>query len=933
MGGRPPSYEQMQELNGLMQSLVANYTFSRQGLARAMSDPRRDIDDECGYPKTVSPELLYELYLRDPIAGRVVELMPKKAWQVQPTITDDLKAKKPTAWQQTLLEVMQGLRGEQSRHRDAIGNPFWDTLVRASIAAGIGQYGVILLGLNDGAYDLSMPVAGVQEMFSTPAKVKPEQGEETPKPQGVYNLTVNRAAVQRKLLYMRPFPEALAQVVAYETNPTSPRHCMPTMYLLTFNDPREQELRNGMPATTMYVHWTRVVHIATDILTTEMFGTPRQRPVLNNILNIRKLSGASPEGYWKSCFTGLVLKTQPQLAGEVVLDRPALRNEAEQFQNGLQRILALVGMDAQPIAPQVVDPTPHIERQIELICIKLGIPVRIFKGSERGELSSGQDEDQFDDDVKAYQLNVETPRVVVPVVDRLIMLGVLPETKGYYLQWPDITKATALEKANVASIAVTTIGDYVQTGAHKVMSPEDLYKELGKTDEEAAALVQRAKEAEPIEPDPEPEEPTDNTFCPTGKGGGVDPSCSGGGATTHGTALSLFIGQKSKLKYTKVQLEKIAALNPSGHGSGTVFLPKALKPEHLEELKGLLPAGTVLKQVLSIGVHKQQGTPSAPATDNPLPVAKKAKSAKAQATEALAEAFKQHSALKAEWLKDPSGTAKNPGPFAEFKHPAVEALKAQHAVKQAAKIAAGKKLGKPFGLALEKHLQKTGIKLKQTYGIKKGYKGGAATAAKKHSTFGSTPTPTVPLDASKFGPNVHDLQGANVNFNKSPKIHVDTSKLSGAEKSAVRGWSNGQYSDMRKRIAAGKLEKEDHALLAGLNKLPKYEGQLYRGIKAHSDYGKNLIATLTEAGEGAVYVDAAPASLSRSPSVATGFASGGIFLSMKSKTARSIEPLSNYGWEDESVSLPGTKYKVTKVERNVRIGGSLVQMVVHMEEM
>jgi hypothetical protein len=151
------------------------------------------------------------------------------------------------------------------------------------------------------------------------------------------------------------------------------------------------------------------------------------RPVLNRLLDLQKIYGASAEGYWQAAFTGLALETHPQLGGDVEIDAADVRGQVENYINSLQRYLALTGMSAHTLAPQVSDPTNHIEKQIEAICIQLDIPKRVFMGSERGELASSQDDAQTNDQLKSRQLGYITPRIICPFVDRLIAVGVLSE--------------------------------------------------------------------------------------------------------------------------------------------------------------------------------------------------------------------------------------------------------------------------------------------------------------------------------------------------------------------------------------------------------------------------------------------------------------------------------------------------------------------------
>lgn len=230
---------------------------------------------------------------------------------------------------------------------------------------------------------------------------------------------------KRKLLFLRCFDESLVQVVRYEWNIRNPRFGLPVMYRITLNDPRQPHSGVGLPLATVYVHWSRVIHIADNLHASEIFGVPRMRPNLNRVLDLRKIYAADGEGYWRNAFTILSAETHPQLGGDALLDRSEISNEFMRLFAGTQRQIVTRGLAVKTLAPQVVDPTPHIAVQLEAICIQLGCPVRVFKGSERGELASSQDDESWNERKRERQINYLTPKVIVPFVDRLIQLGIL----------------------------------------------------------------------------------------------------------------------------------------------------------------------------------------------------------------------------------------------------------------------------------------------------------------------------------------------------------------------------------------------------------------------------------------------------------------------------------------------------------------------------
>lgn len=234
-----------------------------------------------------------------------------------------------------------------------------------------------------------------------------------------------------RLLFMRPYSEDLVQVVRYEWNIRNPRFGYPVMYRITLNDPRETQGGVGLPLATVFVHWSRVIHLCDrtkcgGVSSNPVFTIPALKPVFNSILDAQKVCGAGAEGYYKSCFTGLQYVTHPSMGGDVFVDQNKTMEAFQNYQNGLVRGLVSTGGQWETIAPSVVDPTPHYNLAVEKICIVLGCPVRIFKGSERGELASSQDDESWNKRRLERQVNYLTPRVIVPLIDRLIQVGVLP---------------------------------------------------------------------------------------------------------------------------------------------------------------------------------------------------------------------------------------------------------------------------------------------------------------------------------------------------------------------------------------------------------------------------------------------------------------------------------------------------------------------------
>lgn len=460
--------------------MVSNVMMSRQDLFKKLLDPRRDIDADCGFPTGwLPPELFYNLYDRDGIAARVVEVFPEESWKVQPTVYESETQGVVTPFEDAWNNLGRKTRQEVSHYHQAKDSTIWEYLSRADTLSRIGQYGVILLGLND--------VGDIAEL------TKPV--ETTP------GLDLN---------YIKVFPEYMARVTAINGDRASKRFGMPERYSLTFSDPNDQGLAiTGVALTTLNVHWSRLVHISSGLRSSEWLGIQAMRPVLNYILSLRKVVYGAGEMYWRGAFPGISLETIPQLGGDVKIDRTALGNMMEAYMNSLQRYIALTGMTAKTLAPTLSDPSPFVQSQIECICIKLGIPIRIFKGSERGELASTQDDDNWNDRMKGRQHNYITPRIICPFIDRLINLGILPVPEnGYKVKWPDLTSMSAKDRADIANIRTSTLATYVQSGVMDLVPPREFYtKYAGFSDSEASALIKAGEDAIEVEDEDTEETP------------------------------------------------------------------------------------------------------------------------------------------------------------------------------------------------------------------------------------------------------------------------------------------------------------------------------------------------------------------------------------------------------------------------------------------
>lgn len=418
-----------------LQEQVSNAMLLRQDIIKAMMNPKRDIAMECGHPRDIKTSDYFDMHERNDIAARVNDIWPEECWKRSPVLYENVDPATETEFEKQYAEVLSIL-GSGSAFVDdkQEGNPIWDALFEADTESGKGHFSVVLMGLDD-KKDLDAPV----ETFDLAGHSKKK-----------LNLT-----------FLRVLDESKVEIGEVEKETSSARFGLPVSYKMKLTEDSDTETE---------VHWHRVHHV-TD--SGKIISQPRMKCVYNRLLDLTKLLGGSAEMYWRGAFPGMTFETHPDAGGDVEINKEEVKGQIRGYMERLQRAMLLVGLTAKSHAPQVVDPKPQVEVQLDAICIRIKVPKRIFMGSERGELSSNQDATSFSTSVEGRRRNIVTPKNIVPFMNRLIHLGVLVLPKLYKVDWPSLNVLTDEQEANIAVKRTQAMQLYVTGGLRALISPLD----------------------------------------------------------------------------------------------------------------------------------------------------------------------------------------------------------------------------------------------------------------------------------------------------------------------------------------------------------------------------------------------------------------------------------------------------------------------------
>ncbi len=407
-------------------------------------DGKRDLYAALGYPDNITFVDYYARYRRQDIAKAIIDRPVNATWRGDVAVfeTDE----KETPFEKAWLEIERTLKVKSC-------------FARVDRLAGLGQYAILVLGFDDVQTPLDM---------ARPVK-----------------------AGNRKLKYIKAISEANGLIGKYEMNTTDERYGLPTMYQVTFSVP------GGMETSTVNVHYSRVIHIVSQLMNGEVEGIPRLEAVFNRLMDLDKVVGGSAEMFWRGARPGYQGKLDEDFTiGDKDIEE--LEAQIDEFEHNLRRFIINKGLSLESLSPQVADPTANVDTIISMICAETGIPKRILLGSERGELASTQDWDSWLTLINDRRNNYAEPIIVRPFVDRLIEVGALPKpSQEYSIVWEDLWSMSEKDKVEIGRSRAAALKDYVMSpGATDYMPTEAFLKYIMALEDEEIEWIDELRMGE-----------------------------------------------------------------------------------------------------------------------------------------------------------------------------------------------------------------------------------------------------------------------------------------------------------------------------------------------------------------------------------------------------------------------------------------------------
>jgi hypothetical protein len=435
-------------LTGKQIQVLTSAIVARAGLASRLGmqfNGDRDLYQALGYKLILNYQDFLTQYTRQDMAKAIIDRPVKATWQGQLELVESQKAEK-TPFEQAWYDLNKRLS-------------IRSLLSRADRLTGIGRYGVLVLGTDD-----------------------VRKNEDWMKPLGTV----------KKLNYVKPFGEDSAKILRFVDDPNNERYGMPLTYTVQVADIASNT------SSTVNIHYSRVIHITDDNLESEVYGIPRLEAVFNRLMDIEKLVGGDAEMFWRGARPGFQGQVDPNYT-MTETTKNDLKDQIDEYEHNLRRILVNEGVDLKALAQQIADPENHVKVQLMMISAVTGIPQRILSGSERGELASTQDSGEWKTYVQSRREDHAEPHIIRPFVEKLIEIKILPKpNEDYMVDWLDLFSISEKERVAIGQLRASAIREYTTNpSAESLMSPEAFFEIGLGLSQEQIDLV-HAKNAEGI---------------------------------------------------------------------------------------------------------------------------------------------------------------------------------------------------------------------------------------------------------------------------------------------------------------------------------------------------------------------------------------------------------------------------------------------------
>ncbi len=376
---------------------------------------KRNYYDVYDYADNYNFRLGYKAIRREGVAQRVVMGVASSCWRNGFTVKEGVRDDDENNDEDILSEQINKLNRKQ----------LFSRMERADVLNRIGDFSILFVGVPDGL-DFNEPVG-----------------------------TVSGDGFQS--IYFRPFAYDGVTIAKYDTNPESERYGLPELYQLQVMGRGDTE--KTQDTQPIIAHYTRCIHMAENLLDSDVEGIPAIEPIYNRICDIDKATGGAAEAYFRNARGKIAFEIDPEFSSELIQNetaKEAFDEAGKKFTNDWQDQITAVGAKVSSIVTPHASPLDTIKTALWAISGNTGIPIRVLTGEGSGQLAGAEDRLAYNALISDRQDHV-CSLWVTNLLEILDDAGMIELPDSYYIDYPLDEPLTAYDKAELANKRADTL--------------------------------------------------------------------------------------------------------------------------------------------------------------------------------------------------------------------------------------------------------------------------------------------------------------------------------------------------------------------------------------------------------------------------------------------------------------------------------------------
>ena len=246
---------------------------------------------------------------------------------------------------------------------------------------------------------------------------------------------------ERKIVALTPYTKTKFGIQSYDTDEESIRLGKPKIY----------DIRRGSNITSIQAHYSRLVHIATNIDEDPIWGNSRVDGIYDDSTGYRNLRWAQYQAWWR-VGTGFAHLTFPKATREQI----QTWIKSGYFNDIFTRSFFVSGQGEEDIQfkgvqSSLVNPTPFNDTALHNLSMATGIPKNLLIGAQAGTITGSQTNLTTYDKLISGDQELAEP-FVRDVINTLMDLGQIDfdrETNEYKIIWNPTFEPSQKELAQI----------------------------------------------------------------------------------------------------------------------------------------------------------------------------------------------------------------------------------------------------------------------------------------------------------------------------------------------------------------------------------------------------------------------------------------------------------------------------------------------------